>query len=110
MTGGRGAAAVLGWQRIVNQKLWAIMLHAVTDGWHRGWQPAEVIRQVERRSAQGTHAWRRTRVAAEMRGYAATVDERWEAQLTEFGAKQWWDRDDGYLTQWGVRERIDRTR
>ena len=110
MTGDPGATAVPGWQRVVNQKLWEILPRAVTDGWHRGWQPAELIRQVERQFSTRHARLATDAVAAEMRGYAAaTVDDRWAAQLAALGTKPWWDRDDGYLTKWGVRERIDRT-
>jgi Protein of unknown function (DUF2786) len=98
-----------GWQRIVGQKLWEILLRAVTGGWHQGWQPAEVIRQVERQFSARHARLATDAVAAEMRGYAsATVDDRWAAQVTAVGAKPWWDRDDGYLAQCGAREQIDR--
>ena len=44
-----------------------------------------------------------------MRGYAAaTLDERWEAQLVTLGATTWWDTDDRYLEFWRDREHIDR--
>jgi hypothetical protein len=102
-------AGMPGWHRIVDRKLFEILLQTVTDDWHRGWQPAELIRQVERRFSSRHARLATDAVAGEMRGYAAaTVDDRWAAQLTALGAKPWWERDDGYLTQWGARERIDR--
>ncbi len=85
------------------------LLGTVTDSWHRGWQPAELVRQVERRFGPRHARLAADAVAAEMRGYAAaTVDDRWATQLAALGAKPWWNCDDGYLTQWGARERIDR--
>jgi Protein of unknown function (DUF2786) len=102
-------AGMPGWQGSVDQKLQEILLQTITDDWHRGWQPAELVRHVERQFGSRHARLATDAVAAEMRGYAAaTVDDRWAAQLTALGAKQWWDRDDGYLTQWAARERIDR--
>jgi hypothetical protein len=110
MAGGPAATPVPGWQRVVNQKLWELLSRAVTNAWQRGWQPAELVRQVERQFSTRHARLATDAVAAEMRGYAAaTVDNPWSAQLAALGAKPWWDRDDGYLMKWGVRERIDRT-
>ena len=110
MTAGSGATGVPGWQRVVDQKLLEILSRAVTDSWQRGWQPAELIRQTERQFSTRHARLAADAVAAEMRGYAAaTVDDRWAAQLAALGAKPWWGRDDRYLTQRGASERIDRT-
>ncbi|GFJ92315.1 DUF2786 domain-containing protein [Phytohabitans rumicis] len=47
-------------------------------------------------------------MAAAMRPFAAaTVDERWTAQLVAAGAKVWWERDDAYLDGWREREGVD---
>lgn len=99
---------VTGWQRIVGRTLLISLQDAVAAGWHQGWQPAEVVRQVSRQSG-ARHARMATDVvAAQMRCYAsATVDERWQAQLAGLSATAWWDGDDGYLEQWRGRERID---
>ena len=103
-----GPGAV-GWQRIVERTLLASLLSAVTAGWHQGWQPAEVVRQVGRQFGARHARLATDAVAAEMRSYAsATVDERWEAQLAALGATAWWGSDDGYLEQWRDRERLDR--
>jgi len=102
-------AGIPGWQRSVDQKLLEILLQTVTNDWRRGWQPAELVRHVERQFGSRHARLATDAVAAEMRGYAAAaVDDRWAAQLAALGAKPWWDRDDGYLTQWGIRERINR--
>jgi hypothetical protein len=104
-----GNAPAPGWRRIVGRAVWASLEEAVTTSWQRGWQPAEVVRQVQR-----THGDRHARLAADaiagqMRRYAvAAVDERWAAQLTASGASAWWQRDDEYLDRWGERETLDR--
>ena len=43
---GRAAmtAGIPGWQRSVDRKLREILLQTVTDDWHRGWQPGELVR------------------------------------------------------------------
>lgn len=108
---GRAAmtAGIPGWQRSVDRKLREILLQTVTDDWHRGWQPAELVRHVERQFGSRHARLATDAIAAEMRGYApATIDDRWAAQLAALGAKPWWERDDDYLTQWAVRERIGR--
>src|SRR5260370_21907859 len=44
-----------------------------------------------------------------MRGYAAaTVDDRWQAQLSALDARVWWAGGDGYLQARGDRDGLDR--
>src|SRR5260370_3526556 len=44
-------------------------------------------------------------IAGEMRGYAAaTVDDRWLAQLSALRTEVWWGSDDAYLGRWRDRE------
>jgi hypothetical protein len=98
-----------GWQPIVARALWASLQQAVTSGWRQGWQPGEMVRQVERHFGAPQARLATDAVAAEMRAYAAaTVDERWQAQMAALGAIVWWDRDDKYLDQWRDREHIGR--
>ena len=48
-------------------------------------------------------------IAAQMRVYAAaTVDPRWQAQLSALGAQVWWDHDDHYVDVLGERQNLDR--
>lgn len=102
-------AGTAGWQRVTARGLFASLTAAVTESWRRGWQPAEVVRQVERHFGARHARLATDAVAAEMRGYpAATVDERWAAQLGALGAAAWWERDDEYLGQWQDRERLGR--
>ncbi|MBO0822586.1 MAG: DUF2786 domain-containing protein [Actinobacteria bacterium] len=104
-----GATLSTSWPRIVGRAVWARLERAVTTGWDRGWQPAEVVRQVER-TFGAQHARLATDViAGQMRRYAAaTIEERWETQLTALGAEVWWDRDDSYLDCWQDREHVGR--
>jgi hypothetical protein len=44
-----------------------------------------------------------------MRGYAtATVDPRWQSQLSALDAQVWWEHDDHYVTVWGEQKNLDR--
>ncbi|HZN73874.1 MAG TPA: DUF2786 domain-containing protein [Micromonosporaceae bacterium] len=98
-----------GGRRAVDSALIAIAQRELSAVWTRGWQPVDVVR-----AARRDYGARQVRIAAdviaaEMRGYAAaTVDERWEAQLREVGAAVWWARDDEYLLALGEREGLAR--
>lgn len=99
----------VGGQRAVDSVLMAIAERELSGVWARGWQPVDVVR-----AARREYGARHGRVvvdviAAQMRGYAAaTVDERWEAQLRELGAEVWWARDNEYLSALGEREGLTR--
>ena len=77
----------------------------MTAAWRHGWQPAELARHVGRELG-GVHA----SVAADMiteeiRGYAAaTVDDRWAAQVASLEADVRWGSDAGYLDAWQGRQ------
>ncbi|HEV7897819.1 MAG TPA: DUF2786 domain-containing protein [Planosporangium sp.] len=98
-----------GGRRAVDAALALVLQRTLTAAWRRGWQPSDVVR-VAQRSRGPRHARVVVDViAAEMRGYAAaTVDERWEAQLRDLGATVWWERDDQYLSALGEREGLAR--
>jgi hypothetical protein len=98
-----------GGRRAVDSVLTAIAQRELSGVWARGWQPVDVVRAA-RRECGARHARIVADViAAQMRGYAAaTVDERWEAQLRELGAEVWWARDDEYLSALGEREGLTR--
>jgi hypothetical protein len=97
-----------GWQRIADQYLQAALLHQVTTAWQLGWQPAELVRQVSR-MADEWHALMATElIGAELHRYAAaTIDERWNVQLTELGVTPR-PLDANYLGQWDDRWGIGR--
>lgn len=87
----------------------ARLQRAVTGCWRRGWQPADLARQVRRAAGERQARMVVDAVAAQMRGYArATVDDRWAAQLAELDAAVWWDRDDRFLTEWAARQHTTR--
>ena len=56
---------------------------SVTRSWRAGWQPAELTRHAGRELSQEHVSVAVDMIAAEMSGYpAATVDQRWAAQVT----------------------------
>jgi hypothetical protein len=98
-----------GGPRAVNVALTGLLQREMGQTWQRGWQPADVVRMA-RREYGALHA-RVTvdAVAGQMRAYsAATVDERWSAQLRDLSASVWWERDDLYLPALGEREGLSR--
>ncbi len=60
--------SVPGWKRIVERTLLASLIGAVTTGWHQGWQPVEIVRQVGREFGPRHARLATDLVAAEMRG------------------------------------------
>lgn len=96
-------------QRGADEILTQRLQQDLTEVWERGWQPTDVVR-----AARREYGARHARIvvdiiAAEMRRYAiATVDERWDVQVSDLGATVWWERDDQYLAALGEREGLDR--
>lgn len=87
-----------------------LALYARTaDGcWRRGWQPADVVRMVDRELGERHVAAATDLVAAQARSYPGT-GRRWTAQLRDLGADTtWWTGDDTYLTELASREGLDR--
>ncbi|MFC3999523.1 DUF2786 domain-containing protein [Nocardiopsis sediminis] len=84
-----------------DRALVARLIGATSSAWHKGWQPAELVRHV-RRSAGDTQAGVATdMIAAELRRYdPRTIDASWDGQLASIGARQWWDGDDAYVRAW----------
>ncbi|MER6526797.1 DUF2786 domain-containing protein [Streptomyces sp. NPDC001508] len=83
------------------------VLHTV---WHRGWQPADVVRAARRELKARHGRIAADLVAAEQRAYpAAGLDERWAAQLATLPAEVWWSDDDTYLTGAAAREKCEPT-
>ncbi len=78
--------------------------------WHRGWQPADVLRVV-RRQLTARHALiAADLIAAEHRGYPATgLSPRWAGQLADASATVWWGDDDTYLERATDRDRCEAT-
>jgi Protein of unknown function (DUF2786) len=68
----------------------------VTQLWHLGWQPADLVRIVSRRLRPPHLRLLQTAVVTELARYPTdTVDPRWLEQLAEAGISRWWPH---YLT------------
>ena len=87
-----------GWMQGVSREIAGFLRLSVTAGWRHGWQPAELVRHVGRELGD-THASMAADVIAdEMRGYAAaTVGDRWAAQVSALGTEVWWGSDAEFL-------------
>ena len=95
--------------QIVNRALFTSLLHDVEHAWQRGWQPAELVRMARRERTARHGLLIVDAIAAQMRGYpAATVDRRWQSQVSALDAQVWWGDDDHYVTIWGERHGLDR--
>jgi hypothetical protein len=98
-----------GGRRAVDSVLTTIAQRELSGVWTRGWQPVDVARAARRDYGPRHGRVAVDVIAAEVRRYAAaTVDERWEAQLRELDATVWWPRDDEYLSALGEREGLAR--
>jgi hypothetical protein len=92
-----------GWTQAVSRSLVEYLRLSVTAAWKRGWQPAELVRQVGRELSAAHAATVSDMITDEMRSYAAaSVDGRWAAQVTAIGAAApgkgtWWGSDAEYL-------------
>ncbi|MFC4560237.1 DUF2786 domain-containing protein [Nocardiopsis mangrovi] len=77
------------------------LVATTTSAWHRGWQPAELVRHVRRAAGERQAGVAADMMAAELRRYdPRTIDASWDAQLASVGAHQWWDGDDAYVRAW----------
>jgi hypothetical protein len=93
-----------GLDAIVSRELAGCLLASVSAAWRHGWQPAELVRHVSREMGDAHAEMAADMIADEMRGYAAaTVDDRWRAQLTALGCAVWWGDDAAYLGRWAAR-------
>jgi hypothetical protein len=89
---------------VVDRALFGTASRFVEALWRGGWQPVELHRQVTRRGGANPAAVAVDVMAAMMRRFAAaTVDERWEAQLRALDAEVWWAGDDAYVDALGLR-------
>ncbi|WTW95652.1 DUF2786 domain-containing protein [Streptomycetaceae bacterium NBC_01309] len=82
--------------------------------WARGWQPADVVRMVDRAFADERPADRHIRIAvdivaaAQRRESPVAGGPRWQRQIRELGAEVWWDGDDAYLPGLAARTNLTR--
>jgi hypothetical protein len=100
-----GGQGLPGLDAIVSRELVGRLCVAVTAAWRHGWQPAELVRHVGRALGDPHARMAADMIADEMRAYpAATVDDRWHAQLAALGCAVWWGNDAAaYLARWGAR-------
>jgi hypothetical protein len=92
---------VLGTDAIVSRELVSYLRVSVAGAWRHGWQPAELVRHVGREKGDAHARMATDMIADEIRGYAAaTVDDRWRAQLSALRTEVWWGNDDAYLSRW----------
>jgi hypothetical protein len=101
-----GQRQVPGWDATVSRELVSYLRVSVTGAWRHGWQPAELVRHAGWEKGDSHARMATDMIAGEMRGYAAaTVDDRWLAQLSALRAEVWWwGSDDAYLGRWRDRE------
>jgi hypothetical protein len=87
-----------GWSRTVSTCLAGAIRASVAAAWRHGWQPAELARHVARELGPAHERVVAAMMANQMCGYpAATVDERWAAQVSQLGTTARWDSDGDYL-------------
>ncbi|MGD0067992.1 MAG: hypothetical protein ABSB76_31745, partial [Streptosporangiaceae bacterium] len=96
-----GQQQVPGWDATVSRELVRYLRVSVSGAWRHGWQPAELVRHAGREKGDPHARMATDMIADEMRGYAAaTVDDRWLAQLSALRTEVWWGSDDAYLGRW----------
>lgn len=89
------------WTKNVSRCLAGAVQASVTNAWRHGWQPAELVRQIDRELTQAHASMLADMITAEMRGYAAaTVDARWAAQVDGLPVAVPDAGDADYLTRW----------
>jgi Protein of unknown function (DUF2786) len=113
------------WTRAVSRGLVELLRMSVTRAWRAGWQPAELTRHAGRELSQEHVSVAADMIIGEMREYpAATVDQRWAAQVAAVRASSvaaaaggatgsvtldnapWWGSDGDYLGAWQQRSGI----
>ncbi|MEC3978789.1 DUF2786 domain-containing protein [Amycolatopsis sp. H20-H5] len=76
--------------------------------WRSGWTPSDVWEHVRRNADDVATNLLVDGIAADTAKHAAaTVHERWAAQVRGLGAEVWWKRDRPHLLQWAERAGAD---
>jgi hypothetical protein len=90
-----------GWRRTTERLLADYLDSVVAWAWHRGWQPADLVRVVSRRLSNRHLSLTRVAMAAQMQRYTpATIDPRWTSQLSDLEARVWWRPAQNHLQAW----------
>ena len=90
-----------GWHRTTERMLSGYLQSVVTGAWHRGWQPADVVRIVSRLSTKRHVSLAVDALAAQMQRYSqASIEARWASQLSDLEARVWWSPGQNHLQAW----------
>ena len=97
-----------GWRRTTERLLAYYLQSAISGAWHRGWQPADLVRVVSRQLSNRHVSLARDAMAAELQRFApATIDPRWMSQLSDLEARVWWRPDQNHLKAWAEAQKTD---
>ena len=89
----------------VSAELGRTLGDAVAGAWRRGWQPADLVRIVDRKVGARHARLVVDVIALDARRYrGGPLDDRWRDQLTALGAEVWWPDGTLYLDEWAARE------
>ncbi len=91
-----------GWRGTTERLLTDYLQSAISGTWHRGWQPADLVRIVSRQLSKHHVSLTGDAIAAEMQRYSpSSIDPRWTSQLSDLEAQVWWRPDQNHLQAWG---------
>jgi Protein of unknown function (DUF2786) len=97
-----------GWRRTTERMLAEYLDSVVSAAWHRGWQPADLVRVVSRRLSNRHLSLTRVAMAAQMQRYTpATIDPRWTSQLSDLEARVWWRPGQNHLQAWAEAQQTE---
>jgi hypothetical protein len=103
--GAAGRRAGPGWTQAVSREIAGFLRSSVTAAWRHGWQPAELASHAGRELAGAHASMAADMIVDEIRGYAAaTVDDRWAAQVASLDARRLVGSDARYLGVWQERQ------
>lgn len=93
-----GRSGSVGWRRSVERLLADHLQSVVSEAWHHGWQPADLVRVVTRRLSRPHVALTGDAIAAQMQRYTSiSVDPRWTSQLADLEVQVWRRPDQNHL-------------
>jgi len=95
--------------RRATERLLADYLQSVISGaWHRGWQPADLVRLVSQQLSKRHVSLAGDAIAAQMQQYSqATIDPRWTSQLSDLEAQVWWQPGQNHLQAWAQAQDLE---
>jgi hypothetical protein len=95
--------------RSATERLLADYLQSVVSGaWHRGWQPADLVRVVSHQLSKRHVSLAGDAIAAQMQHYIpSTIDPRWTSQLSDLAAQVWWRPGQNHLQAWAEAQTME---